>query len=209
MRYIRLIILTIILILVSCKNPVEKLLRNAGNPDKTTLAIMDRNGIIIKVQTLPADYYAILEANSYNTFSNSSIDSLFEKYRKNIYLLISFSADKHDVLYAGKGDYKQLTDQMGFNMAENVVLTNDNDTICLLGFHFPRFYGLSNSSEIIFVYSKPTRTSNPYFNLLINEFGLGTGNLNFELKTKRIIQNAVISISSYKKYRTKIKNTVL
>lgn len=146
-------------------------------------AVVD--GTAIDVTYRPTDLWVHQETGG-NAVSAVAIDSLRKKYDRYYYFILSLSKNEKEALTPaeGLGTYGDLVQTMSFRMAEYVTLTTPSDSIPVGDFMLNRTYGLSRSTEVLFVFGKEKTVGAEWVQFNLNEFGLGTGNQRFRFKVK-------------------------
>ena len=95
----------------------------------------------------------------------------------------------------GKANFSRLSRKLSFGMAEAVQLyTSQRDTLQLIDFIYPKMYGMSQSTDVLFVFQKEELTTDGDINFVLEDIGLGTGNIKFKFQNDRIINEPVIHI---------------
>jgi hypothetical protein len=143
------------------------------------------NGTAIDITYRPTDLWVHQETGG-ESVSVAAIDSLRKKYDQYYYFILSLSRSDKEALNPGEGlgQYSDLVQTMSFRMAEYVTLTTPTDSIPVGDFMLNRTYGLSSSTDILFVFSREKAADADWVQFNLNEFGLGTGNQRFRFKTK-------------------------
>jgi hypothetical protein len=138
------------------------------------------------VRYKPTDLWVIQEIENEN-FDSAKLDFLRRKYSGYYYFIVSLSRDNKEALHQvnSRVDYSELVQTMSFRMPQYVTLTTTKqDTIPVGDFMLNRTYGLSASTELLFVFSRTKAKGNSWVQFNLNEFGLGIGNQRFRFKTK-------------------------
>lgn len=135
------------------------------------------NGIDFKVSFLPWQVQT-LDKNQLSSFIDEKSKSSFKtKY----YFLISFSrGDKELLRQLNANEYSELVQVLAFRMSEFVKIKLSNGKVieplsCL----FQQTYGLSKANQLLVIFDCKDFKKQEAFKLLINEFGLRTGDLLF------------------------------
>ena len=81
-----------------------------------------------------------------------------------------------------------MVNQLAFGMDQKVHLfTQSKDTLEMADFIYPRMYGMSRATTIMFVFPRETEPLNEaYLNFTIEDLGLYTGEVKFKIDTKKI-----------------------
>ncbi|HEY9047244.1 MAG TPA: hypothetical protein VIN08_15170, partial [Ohtaekwangia sp.] len=114
------------------------------------------------------------------------IDTLRKKYSQYLYFILSLSANNKEALHQAASDqYGDLVQTLSFRMNNYVTLTTSvNDSIPVGDFMLNRTYGMSNSTDLLFVFSKEKAKGKDWIQFNLNEFGLGIGNQRFRFEMR-------------------------
>lgn len=119
----------------------------------------------------------------------TTVSRLRKKYSKNLYFMMSVSKGDAEALHSldGFGEYSEVLQVLSFRMNEFVRLTtSENDTIPVADFLLNRTYGLTRSTDILFVFSNEKIKDDRWIQFEFNEFGLKTGIQKFRFNTADI-----------------------
>ncbi len=146
------------------------------------------HGIDFRLVYKPTD---LLVKQSYNGGGDKEIDSLRKKYSQYLYFNLSMAKSGQEVLthMAGnKNQFGAMVNQLAFGMEEKVHLISERrDTIALADYVYPRMYGMSNNTAMLFVYPRDKKTlADKNIYLTIEDLGLATGEVGFKLATEVI-----------------------
>jgi hypothetical protein len=90
------------------------------------------------------------------------------------------SNDKEALHQIASDQYSDLVQTLSFRMSNYVTLTTSvNDTIPVGDFMLNRTYGMSNSTDLLFVFNREKTKDTDWVQFNLNEFGLGIGNQRF------------------------------
>ncbi len=117
------------------------------------------------------------------------IDSVRNKYDKYLYFTLSMSKNDHELLsnVAGnKQKFGAMVNELAFGMEQKVHLyTPKKDTIEMADYIYPRMYGMSGSTTMLFVYPREEEAmKEEYLNITIEDLGFYTGEVKFKIPTK-------------------------
>ena len=147
------------------------------------------NGIDFSLSYKPTDLLVNQELD--DNPNKEKIKELREKYSKYMYFNLSMSKGNQELLSTtpkNRNEFGAMVNQLAFGMGDKVHLyTQQKDTLELLDFVYPRMYGMSRSSDILFVYPRDEESLNQeYLNFTIEDLGLYTGEIKFKVPTKYI-----------------------
>ncbi|HHC81216.1 MAG TPA: hypothetical protein ENK46_15145 [Flavobacteriia bacterium] len=119
------------------------------------------------------------------------ISALRKKYNQYMYFNLSMSKNNKELLSTAphsRNEFGAMVNQLAFGMGNKVHLyTQKKDTLPLLDFVYPRMYGMSQSTDILFVYPRDKKyLKNEYLNFTIEDLGIYTGVVKFKVSTKKI-----------------------
>lgn len=179
--------------LIACSpkevDSVEELNRYLLDPEHHLSQKSEINGYSITVTYKPTDLLVHQEIGE-ETIERPGLDSLQAKYSNYHYFILSLSKNNKEALHqveGGMDQYSELVQTLSFRMPSYVTLTTSaQDTIPVGDFIMNRTYGLSQSTDLLFVFSKAKSKDKEWLQFNLNEFGLGTGNQRFKFLTKDV-----------------------
>jgi hypothetical protein len=172
----------ILLATTSCSQPdylsesgLSKFISEGDKFSKTISA----NQTEIKITYKPTDLLVAQELRSVKDPSSQQISEVRNKYGSHYYFIISFSYNDAEVLNpsaVGQGHFSTLLQTMSFRMGEVINLTTSaNDTIPVADYIYNRTFGLSRSTDLLFVFDKEKAKGREWIQINLDEFGLGVG----------------------------------
>ncbi len=147
------------------------------------------NGYDFSLLYKPTDVLVKQElGDSKNT---KEISALRKKYSKYMYFNLSMSKNHKELLSVtpkNRNEFGAMVNQLAFGMGDKVHLYNQQkDTIELADFVYPRMYGMSQSTDILFVFPKEKNyLESEYLNFTIEDLGLYTGEIRFKIPIEKI-----------------------
>lgn len=186
----RLLFLTLLLSISSCNKTFDTAeemnfyIQDTDNGYNYTKTIM---GVDYVLQYRPTDLLVKQELG--DTIDGNQITKLRQQYNKYLYFNLSISKNNQELLNGVAGDkakFGQMVNELAFGMEEKVHLyTPEKDTLDMADFIYPRMYGMSNATSIMIVYPRDVKFMNQdYLNFVIQDLGLGTGDIKFKIETK-------------------------
>ena len=125
-----------------------------------------------------------------DTLDLKKVKALREKYKNQLCFTLSMSKNNQEVLNAlarDKGEFGAMVNQLAFKMDRKVHLfTEKKDTIPMMDFIYPRMYGMSRSTDILFVFPKEKALESETLNFTIEDLGFYTGEIKFKIPTEKI-----------------------
>ncbi len=147
------------------------------------------NGYDFTLLYKPTDILVKQELGDSKDAETSS--ALRKKYNKYMYFNVSMSKNNQELLSTApnnRNEFGAMVNQLAFGMGDKVHLfTQEKDTIELADFSYPRMYGMSRSTDILFVYPRDKKQlTKEYLNFTIEDLGIYTGEVKFKVLTKKI-----------------------
>ncbi|CAM1340651.1 hypothetical protein [Tenacibaculum amylolyticum] len=167
----------------------EELWGYLRNQDHGYVQSKNVNGYDFTLLYKPTDLLVDQELG--NTFTKEDVEKLREKYKKYIYFTLSMSRDNKELLSAtpkNRQEFGAMVNELAFGMGEKVhVFTSKKDTLTLLDYVYPRMYGMSKSTDMLFVYPRDKKyLQDDYLNITVEDLGTYTGEVKFKIPTKKI-----------------------
>lgn len=128
-----------------------------------------------------------------NSYTERDVDSLRKKYQQYLYFNLSMSNNGRELLNSkarNRNDFGAMVNQLAFGMADKVhLISQKRDTIPVVDYVYPRMYGMSNSTSLLFVYPKDQKLfSGEFFHITVEDLGLATGEVGFKIPIKKLQQ---------------------
>jgi len=150
------LILLSLYVFVSCQNRLvteNELKEYVLEEDHKLIQKQERAGIDLSVSYRPTDLLAAQELRTKKDVSIAGVDSVRSKYRNYAYFVLNLSKGNKEVLkqMSNFGSFSNTLQTLSFDMANKVNLTTSNqDTIPVADFIYPRLYGASQSTSLLF-----------------------------------------------------------
>jgi hypothetical protein len=167
-------------------NSIQALNDYISDPAHDLSQTVESNGYRISLTYRPTDLLVTQDVGE-NVHDSSAVNTLRKKYNNYYYFLLSLSRDGKEALHqvGGMSEYSELVQTLSFRMANYVTLTTASaDTVPVGDFILNRTYGLSQSTDLLFVFNKEKTIGKEWVQFNLNEFGLGAGNQRFRFRTK-------------------------
>ena len=180
-------------ILISCSNKTfsnkEELLDYLKNKDNEYLKTKNVNGFEYSLLYKPTDL--LVEQELGEDVSIKKVKELRKKYIKYMYFNLSMSKDGKELLSAtpkNKQEFGTMVNQLAFGMKNMVhVFTSKKDTLEMLDYNYPRMFGMSKSTTMLFVYPRDKKyLEEEYLNFTVQDLGNYTGEVKFKIATNKI-----------------------
>jgi hypothetical protein len=146
------------------------------------------NGVNFSLMYRPTDLLVKQEFGN-RKVTKVELKELKKKYEKFMYFNLSMSKNGQELLSVAPKDryeFGVMVNQLTFEMNEKVYLyTKSKDTLDMVDFVYPRMYGISKATTLMFVYPKE-KLNEEFLNFTIQDIGLFTGEVKFKIPTKRI-----------------------
>lgn len=142
----------------------------------------------------------LLVKQELDSVSNEKIKVLRDKYSQYMYINLSMSKNNKELLSTApknRNEFGAMVNQLAFGMNEMVHLyTSKKDTIEMLDFIYPRMYGMSNSTSIMFVFPRDKKyLDEEYLNFTVEDLGLFTGEVKFKIPIKKIYKEPILNFN--------------
>lgn len=185
-----LVITAFISLLYSCDGPdylsEEELSQYILDEDHGLSASVNTNNVSIKATYRPTDLLVAQELRNFENPPAEAIVSAREKYKNYYYFIVSLSNSGKDVLSPSSPGFSELLQTISFRMGEVVNLTTESDTIPVSDFVYNRTFGMSSSTDILFVFEKSKIKNSDWVRINIDEFGLGIGRQSIQLSRAKL-----------------------
>jgi len=166
-----------------------------NNPDNEYKQLKSVNNIDFSLLYKPTD--ALVSQELGGKTSDSLVSILRKRYSKHLYFTLSMSSNNKELL-SGLANNRQkfgaMVNQLSFMMNEKVhVFTKSKDTLALQDYVYPRMYGMTTSTRMLFIYERNEKhLKESYLNLTIQDLGFQTGNIKFKIPTEIIKHQPVL-----------------
>ena len=179
-----------VLVMFSCDRQAlssEELSAFVVNEEHGLKKSTEINNVNIAVTYRPVDMLVCQEIGEQKV-EDQEVENLRNKYSQYLYFILSLSQDNKEALHhTGGSQYSDLVQTLSFRMSDYVTMTTAaNDTIPVGDFMLNRTYGMSGSTDILFVFNKEKAKDSNWIQFNLNEFGLGVGNQRFRFNTADI-----------------------
>lgn len=167
----------------------EALMDYIKQPENGYLFTKTVNGVEFSLLYKPTDLLVNQELTK--EAKTLMIDSLRSKYGEYLYFTLSMSKNNQELLSNVAGNKQQfgaMVNELAFGMEQKIHLyTPQKDTIALADYIYPRMYGMSGATTMLFVYPREKKVTNTEFmTLTIEDLGFYTGEVKFKIPTKVI-----------------------
>jgi hypothetical protein len=186
-------ILLLFIVFYSCSSKTfdkkQDLWTYLKNPDNGYLQQKNINGYDFSLLYKPTDLLVAQELGEDK--SKEQRTALREKYQKQLYFTLSMSRNGKELLSTtpkNRQEFGAMVNQLAFGMGEKVHLfTQKKDTLELLDYNYPRMYGMSQSTTMLFVYPRDEKQlREETLNFTIQDLGTYTGEVKFKIETYKI-----------------------
>ncbi len=158
------------------------------------------NGVDFTLMYKPTDMLVKQELVD-EKLTEERLNELRHKYSKYMYFNLSMSINNQELLSTApknRNDFGQMVNQLVFGMKNKVhVYTQSKDTLEMTDFIYPRMYGMSRSTTIMFVYSREEdKLKSNVLNFTIEDLGLYTGEVKFKISTEKLNNEPLLSFKN-------------
>lgn len=123
----------------------------------------------------------------------AEFEEIKARYANYSYFVLQLKIGEKDALYGtsqNQADFNDKLQTLSFRMNQYVnMTTSQNDTIPVADFYYTRMFGLSKSSDILFVFNNEKINEADHVAFNIKEFGFNTGSRSFRFETKKLNQS--------------------
>ena len=156
------------------------------------------NGYDFSLLYKPTDLLVEQELSENTT--QEEILKLREKYQKQLYFTLSISKNGKEILSTtpkNRQEFGVMVNQLAFGMRDKVHLfTQKKDTITMLDYNYPRMYGMSTSTSMLFVYPRDEKyLEEEYLNFTVQDLGNYTGEVKFKIETEKIKNEPILNFN--------------
>jgi hypothetical protein len=144
------------------------------------------NGVDFSLMYRPTD---LIVSQMLQPKKLNEVDSLRMEYKNYLYFNLSISKGNQEILSAlpSKNDFGSMVNMLAFGMEEKTYLyTNNRDTIQILDYIYPRMFGTTNTTSMMFVYPRMEMDNIQFLNFSVEDIGLGTGDIKFKIPINKI-----------------------
>lgn len=167
----------------------EELQAYVADVDHGLRQSVEVNGYKAELTYRPTDLWVKQEIGD-KPVTSQEIEAFRKKYSSYYYFILSLSRDNKEALHTldgGMGQYSELVQVLSFRMADYVTMTTSaRDTIPVGDSMLNRTYGMSQSTDLLFVFNKEKAKDKDWVQFNLNEFGLGLGNQRFRFERKNL-----------------------
>jgi hypothetical protein len=140
----------------------------------------------VKVSYLPWDHFAEREITPEH--SRVQKDSIMAHYQKQLYFLVTMTANGREPIYAAsrsQAQYSERVQKLSFAAGQFFQLrTSEDSVLSFLGSSFPRLYGASGNNQLLLIYKRePYIDQAVWLDLIASDitFGLPTEHYRFKV----------------------------
>ena len=178
----------------------SELLAYVKEPENGYLQSKTINGVAYNLMYRPTDLLVNQELGT-NKATDSMVSALRKKYKKYLYFNLSMSQNNQELLNAKAGnrnEFGAMVNQLAFGMNEKVHLyTKSKDTLEMADFIYPRMYGMSKATTIMFVYPRDNKAlKEAALNFTIEDLGFYTGEVKFKIDPKQLNDEPQLSFKN-------------
>jgi len=157
------------------------------------------NGVDYNLMYRPTD--ALVNQELGDSINTEKVKLLRKKYNKYMYFNLSMSKSSKELLSSkpkNRSEFGAMVNQLAFNMNEKVhVYTPNKDTLEMVDFVYPRMYGMSRATTIMFVFPRDEKyLKEEYLNFTIQDLGFYTGDVKFKIPTDKLLNEPTISFKN-------------
>ncbi len=123
--------------------------------------------------------------------------SVIHTMKRKYYFMLGLSANGKELLRQLPFDqYSEMVQVLAFRLRPYVnIVSDDGKVIAAEDCLFQQTYGMAKENQVLLVFNGSDLRNAHQFNLRINEFGLNTGNLDYQIKQNNIQEIPDIEIN--------------
>lgn len=157
------------------------------------------NGIDFNLMYRPTD--AIVNQELGGEISEEKVNKLRNKYKNYMYFNLRMGKNNKELLSAqpkSRDEFGAMVSQLAFGMKDKVYLyTPSLDTLEMTDFIYPRMYGMTDATTIMFVFPRDDKYLNEeYLNFSIQDLGLYTGDVRFKVPVDKLLKEPTLSFKN-------------
>ncbi len=184
-------------IFTSCSNKrfnsKEEMITYIKNPTNGYLQEKTVNNVSYSLLYKPTDLLVEQELTQVpDSVRKAKISILREKYNKYMYFVLSMSRNGQELLNSSTGsraEFGAMVNQLAFDMEDKVHLyTQQKDTLMLMDYIYPRTYGMTPNTTMLFVFPKDKKyLEKDELSFTIEDLGFYTGEVKFKVPINNIV----------------------
>ncbi|MFV0249066.1 MAG: hypothetical protein ACK5H1_08945 [Tenacibaculum sp.] len=190
---IKQVVIAVSFVLAACSAPSfsdkDKLWNYIKDPSKGYLQTKVVNGYKYSLLYKPTDLLVQQELGSEVT--DKKVRKVRNKYKQYLYFTLSMSKNEQELLSTvpnNKQEFGTMVHALAFGMINKVHLfTSKRDTLEMLDYHYPRMYGMSRATTLLFVYPRNKKyLKDEYLTFTVADLGTYTGEVKFTIAVNKI-----------------------
>ncbi|WP_431165688.1 hypothetical protein [Tenacibaculum halocynthiae] len=193
----------IAIVLASCTTKIfhskEELVKYIMNEENGYTQSKMINGVLYTLTYRPTDLLVNQEIG--DNITSERIEELRAKYDRYLYFNLSMSKNNKELLSTApknRSEFGEMVNQLAFGMGKKVHLyTKSKDTIEMTDFIYPRMYGISKKTSMLFVFPREEdKLQEDYVNFTVQDLGLYTGEVKFKIASKQLKDELQLSFKN-------------
>lgn len=180
---------------VSCKKKISSnadLIEYINNPENGLVKTVEINKIKVELRYKPWQLMLVKQNKLPKQINGSPENTMKDKY----FFVLSLSADNKELLrQLPFNQYSEMVQVLAFRMMGYIsLIPDDKKPIVPEDCLFQQTYGIAHANQLLIVFDKTKLEAAKQLQIKIKEFGLGIGNLNFQINNKDIQDISSITI---------------
>jgi hypothetical protein len=189
------VFLIMISVSVSCKKKISSnadLIEYINNPENGLVKTVEINKIKVELRYKPWQLMLVKQNKLPKQINGSPENTMKDKY----FFVLSLSADNKELLrQLPFNQYSEMVQVLAFRMMGYIsLIPDDKKPIVPEDCLFQQTYGIAHANQLLIVFDKTKLEAAKQLQIKIKEFGLGIGNLNFQINNKDIQDISSITI---------------
>lgn len=189
------------ILIISCQHRTfdskVEMMAYVTDPENGYVQYKTINGVDFSITYRPTDL--VVQQMLNDNYTKKELDSLRNKYKDFLYLNVTLGKNGQEVLNGMANDRAQfgaMVNQLAFGMDDKVHLFDQSrDTVVLLDYSYPRFYGMGGPTNLLFVYPRAEKLmGDDFFHFTIEDIGLDTGEVGFKMPIAPLLKEPKLKL---------------
>ena len=157
------------------------------------------NGVDYNLMYRPTDVMVNQELDG--EISEENVNELRNKYKNYMYFNLRMGKNNKELLSSqpkSRDEFGAMVSQLVFGMKDKVhMYTPSLDTLEMTDFVYPRMYGMTDATTILFVFPRDDKYLNEeYLNFIIQDLGSYTGDVKFKVPVDKLLKEPTLSFKN-------------
>ncbi|HVD97192.1 MAG TPA: hypothetical protein VNB90_03235 [Cytophagaceae bacterium] len=178
------------LFVFACQNKTDKsdLISYLNDPDNGLKKEKTIGDYKIDITYYPTNL--LIEKEIENGTTPEQLEIRRNEYERYNYFILNMSLSGKDVVYKGSTNTEQFSaciNKLNFGLSDYIYALRDKkDTLNLADYYVPNLYGMRQSTQILFAFSKSEDNNYQELEITLKELGFGIGTQKFSFRKEDI-----------------------